>query len=155
MKLSIIPPVLAFGIVLGGIRVAYASDPAPPPEPVGTHTVEPGDCHLNSDGVEVCVDSGSGGDMKINPKTGSSTSATTVDVLNDSEGTVKGIDGNDTVNVANGAQVDIEGTGGTVDITAGGSSGSIKNTAGPGGADITVKTSGDELKVPPGSTLKF
>lgn len=148
-------------VPLGTALAAGKQNAEPKPiDPVpAVHTVGPGDpCHPNNDGVEVCNTGSEGdGDITINPKSGSTSSATTVDVKNDANGTVKGIDGNDTVNVSNGANVNIEGTGGTVDLSAGGSSGSVKNTnpAGGGGGSITITGGPVDITVPPGSTVNF
>lgn len=159
MKLNIFPLLMAVAVVFCGVRAVHASDPNPAPDPVlAAHTVKPGDpCHTNDDGVEVCNTGGTGdGNIVVDPKTGSGTSATTVDVKNDAEGTVSGIDGNDTVNVANGANVEISGTGGTVDVSAGGSTGSVTNTNPVGtGGNITIKTGSVDIHVPPGQTVNF
>lgn len=93
--------------------------------------------------------------MTITPKSGTAGASTTVKVKNNAEGTVEGIDANDTVTVSSGATVNIEGTGGTVDLTAGGSQGKIKNTAAAGGDNITIKTSGDEFTLGPGQEINF
>ncbi len=117
--------------------------------------VDPGECHTNNDGVEVC-NTGDSGDKEIamTPKSGKASSKTTVNVKNKAQGTVSGIDGNDTVNVSSGADVQISGTGGTVNVSAG-SSGSVTNTAGSGGGSITIQYSGMSFHVPPGFSITF
>ncbi len=114
--------------------------------------VEPGECHENNDGVEVCTDEDSKGDITMTPKSGKSGSKTTVNVRNNADGTVNGIDGNDTVNVSNGADVHISGIGGTVNISAG-STGSV--TAVTGGGSITIQVGGQSFSLPPGNTVNF
>jgi len=121
---------------------------------VSRHKIKSGDCHTNKDGVKVCNDKDSNGDFTIDPKTGSKNSETTVEAKNDAEGTVEGIDSNDTVNCANGSNVTISGTGGTVNANSG-SSGTVQNTNAPGGADITINIGGGSIQVPPGSTIPF
>jgi len=121
----------------------------------GHEKVEPGECHTNGDGVKVCNTGSSGdGDFTVDPKNGSSSSATTVEAKNDAEGTVENIDSNDTVNCANGSNVTISGTGGTVNANSG-SSGSVENTNPAGGANITINIGGGSVQVPPGSTIPF
>ena len=130
--------------------------PETDPTPAARHTVKPGESHTNKDGVTVDNDADSDGDVTISPKSGSKSSATTVDVKNDATATVSGIDGNDTVNTAHGSNSTISGTGGTVNV-GNGSTGSITNTnpAGGGGASIAVEVGGHTLTVPPGSTVNF
>ncbi len=122
----------------------------------GHEKVEPGECHTNGDGVQVCNDADSDGDFTVDPKNGSGSSETTVEAKNDAEGTVEGIDSNDTVNCAHGSNVTISGTGGTVNANAG-STGSVTNTnpAGGGGASITVNVGGGSVTVPPGGSITF
>lgn len=123
----------------------------------GYERVEPGDCHTNNDGVEVCNTGDTGdGDFTVDPANGSSSSSTTVEAKNDAEGTVENIDDNDTVNCANGSDVEISGTGGTVNANSG-SSGSVTNTNTPGGGggSITINVGGGTVTVPPGGTVNF
>tara|TARA_R110000851_G_scaffold268071_2_gene420668 strand:+ start:2793 stop:3296 length:504 start_codon:yes stop_codon:yes gene_type:complete len=117
--------------------------------------VEPGECHTNGDGVQVCnTGDPTDGDFTVDPKSGNGNSATTVEAKNDAEGTVEGLDSNDTVNCANGSNTTISGTGGTVNANSG-STGSVSNTAAAGGASITVNVGGGSVTVPPGGTVTF
>ena len=120
--------------------------------------IKPGDpCHTNNDGVTACnTGSTNDGNIAIHPQSGSGSSKTTVGFKNDAEGTVTGIDGNDTVNTAHGSDPTISGTGGTVNADSG-STGSVTNTnpAGGGGASITVNIGGGSVTVPPGGTVNF
>ncbi len=124
------------------------ADPVP-----ARKTVKPGKCHKNNDGVEVC-NTGEKGNFVVDPKSGNENSATTVEAKNDAEGTVEGIDSNDTVNLASGSNVTISGTGGTVNAGSG-STGTVQNTNAPGGASITVNIGGGNFSVPPGVTIPF
>lgn len=148
------PPVQSQGSAGGKLPVV-------PFMPVPPHEVRPGDpCHTNTDGVKVCNtgdpdEDDQDGVITIDPKTGSETSKTEVKVGNDAHGTVEGIDGNDTVDVSNGAHVEISGTGGIVDLSAGGSSGKITNTAPANGGNITIKGGPVPIFVHPGSTVTF
>ena len=118
--------------------------------------VEDGDCHTNGDGVKVCNTGTGGDDFKVNPKSGSGSSATTVDMDNNAEGTIEGLDSNDTVNTANGSNTAISGTGGTVNVPAGSSAtGSVTNTGAAGGGNITVVAGGVNINVPPGGSITF
>jgi hypothetical protein len=149
---TLVPVTLAASSATNGGNVP--SKDAEAVEPVGHEKVEPGECHTNNDGVKVCNDADSDGDFTVDPKSGSTSSATTVEAKNDAEGTVDGIDGNDTVNCANGSDVTITGTGGTVNANSG-SSGSVQNTNPAGGANITINIGGGSIQVPPGSTIPF
>ena len=127
-------------------------------KPVGYEKVEDGECHTNGDGVKVCNTGTDGDDFKVDPKSGSGTSATTVDMDNNAEGTIEGLDSNDTVNVANGADVAVSGTGGTVNVPAGSSAtGSVTNTnpAGGGGGNVTLVAGGVTVQIPPGGSVTF
>jgi len=120
--------------------------------------VEDGECHTNGDGVKVCNTGTDGDDFKVDPKSGSGSSATTVDMDNNAEGTIEGLDSNDTVNTTNGSNCTISGTGGTVVITGGSSAtGSVTNTnpAGGGGGNITVNAGGVNITVPPGGSITY
>jgi len=135
---------------------AKQSAEAKPVEPLlSLFRIKPGDpCHTNNDGVQACNPAGGSGDITIDPKTGSASSATTVEFKNDATGSVTGLDGNDTVNTANGSNATISGTGGTVNAGSG-STGSVSNTGAAGGASITVNIGGGSFSVPPGATIPF
>lgn len=94
------------------------------------------------------------GDFVVTPKSGNTSSATTVEAKNDAKGSVENIDSNDTVNCANGSSVTITGTGGTVNASPG-SSGTVTNTNPPGGANITLNIGGGSVQVTPGNTVPF
>lgn len=112
--------------------------------------VKPGECHENSDGVTVCNDKDSSGNAKVNPKSGTSGSETTVTTGTGFEGSIDGIDSNDTVDLGSSNDATVSGNGGTVN-TGGGSTTTVTN--GTGGGDMTVNTpSGSTVTVPPGSS---
>jgi len=144
----------------GQVGTARQKSEVKPIEPggAGYEKVEDGECHTNGDGVEVCNTGTSGDDFKVNPKSGGTSSATTVDMDNDAVGDVKNLDSNDTVNVANGAAVNVSGTGGTVNVPSGSTAtGSVTNTnpAGGAGGNISLVAGGVTVNVPPGVTVTF
>ena len=157
--LSVLPIATSFaaqGTQQGAGEEVQEAEPVP-----AAKTLKPGDpCHTNKDGVTVCNtgdgSAGEDGKITINPQSGSTSSATTVDFKNDAKGTVTGIDGNDTVNTANGSNATISGTGGAVNVGSG-STGNVTNTnpVGGGGASITVNIGGGSVTVPPGGTINF
>ena len=157
--LAVLP--IATSFAAQGVQ-QQASDEVREVEPVpASKKLKPGDpCHTNNDGVTACNtgngSAGKDGDITINPQSGSASSATTVDFKNDAQGSVTGMDGNDTVNTANGSNATISGTGGTVNAGSG-SNVSVTNTnpAGGGGASITVNIGGGSVTVPPGGTINF
>lgn len=153
MKHRVIAVLLAVGTI--GASVAFSQGPPLP----ASETVEPGDpAFTNGDGVKVTnTGDEDEGDFVVSPKSGSTSSATTVEAKNDAVGSVEDIDGNDTVNCANGSSVTITGTGGTVNVSPG-SSGSVQNTNPtnpPGLPSITVNVGGGSFQVPPGATVPF
>lgn len=123
----------------------------------GYEKVEDGECHTNGDGVKVCNTGTNGDDFKVNPKNGNGNSATTVDMDNDAEGTIEGLDSNDTVNVANGSSTTISGTAGaTVNVPAGSNAtGSVTNTGAAGSGNVNLVAGGITVGVPPGATVTF
>lgn len=150
---------LLISLMLTLTGAAYSSqqtksvEEAPKPAPTA-EKVEPGECHENKDEVTVCNDGDpSDGDFTVNPKSGGKNSKTTVDAKNDAVGSVDGIDGNDTVNCAHGSNVQISGTGGTVNANSG-SQGTVTNN-GPPGSEIRVNIGGGHVNVPAGVTIPF
>lgn len=130
--------------------------PVEPPPPY--EKVQDGECHTNGDDVKVCNTGDQGDDFRVDPKSGSGSSATTVDMDNNAQGTIDGLDSNDTVNVANGANVAVSGTGGTVNVPSGSSAtGSVTNTnpAGGGGGNVTLVAGGVPVNIPPGGSVTF
>lgn len=100
------------------------------------HTVKPGDCHNNGD-VNVCNRATSSAKIKVTPKQGTAGSSSQVDFENRANGSVDGLDANDTVNVTSRAEASITGTGGTVNVSGSNASATITNNAPPGGGNIT------------------
>lgn len=109
-------------------------------------------CAKNGDGVQVCV--GNKGKMVLTPGNGNGASKTKVIVFSDTQGAIKGIDHNDTVEVGPKSDLTIEGTGGDVVITGAGSNLTVSNTStGSTGGAITVHVNGATFNVGPGSTV--
>lgn len=153
MKHKVIALLLAVGTI--GASVAYSQGPPLP----ASETVEPGDpAFTNGDGVKVTnTGDEDEGDFVVTPKSGNANDSTEVEAKNDAKGSVEDIDGNDTVNCANGSAVTITGTGGTVNASPG-SSGTVTNTnpTSPAGLpSITIRIGSGSVQVPPGATVPF
>jgi len=121
--------------------------------PVGGTTIKPGEMKTNLDGVTVTNDKDSKKNATMTPKRGSSDSKTKVKLPRDTKGRVDDIDSSDTVDVGNGSEVTITGTGGTVNVGAGATVTVINTAPLGGGTPILVTTpSGVTVTVPAGST---
>jgi len=118
-----------------------------------TQTITPGNNHTNLDGVTATNNTGSGGDITMNPASGSGSSSTVVKFKNNATGSVSGLDDTDTVEVAHGANATVTSDdGGTVDFGSGGS-GTVTNSAAPGGKNITVKVGDRSVTLAPGNSV--
>ena len=135
--------------------VSYAQGTGRPDEEVapgdGKTKVKPGDTHCNSDDVCVVNNKGSGANAYIDPSKGNGNSKTRVNTQTSFEGSVDGIDSNDTVNFGSGNTASVTGNGGTVNVSGGST---ITATNGTAGGNMTINLpSGSSITVPPGSNV--
>lgn len=115
-------------------------------------TVTSGNSHDNSD-VQVTCDVDSGGNITVDPETGTATSDSNIVFKTGAKGSVAGIEAGDTVSVRSNGRATVSGTGGTISIGGTDARVTVTNTAPVGGSNITVTTaSGTTVTVPPGST---
>lgn len=121
-------------------------DPAPQHPSGDRETVTPGECFTNGDGVEVCSTKKR---AHVTPRDGDAQSATQVDSQTGFEGSVSGLDANDTVNLASHNTVTIEGDGGTV-LASGSSTLTVTNGTARGTLMIELQN-GNQIYVPPGT----
>ena len=151
--LSIIALLTMLPIAAAFTSQTSAGNPGAIPATAGAETVEPGETHTNGDGVTVENFEDSGKNIKVTPKNGHPGSITKVVCEGDPlEGNVDGIDGNDKVIVKSGANMTINGTGGTVEVGTGGTV-TVTNTNGSGGSNITIVAGGVTVTVYPGMTV--
>jgi len=116
------------------------------------HKVSAGECFSNSDGVELCNNEDSSGAAWIDPEEGTNASHTEVTSLSGFEGTVNGLDGNDVVDLGSSNDVDISGTGGTVNAQ-GGSTLKVTNNGGVGATMTINLNNGSTIQVSGGSSV--
>ncbi|HMI85643.1 MAG TPA: hypothetical protein VK550_16210 [Polyangiaceae bacterium] len=115
-------------------------------------TVTAGNTHDNND-VFVSCDTGSTGDITVDPETGTVNSNSTVVFKSHAEGSVTGLETGDVVEVRSNGKARLTGTGGTISVTGSDASATITNTNPPGGASITATgPGGTSVTIPPGST---
>ena len=113
------------------------------------HKVKPGETHTNEDGATVSNSEDSEGNAFIDPKNGGGSSSTTITTKTGFEGSIDGIDANDTVKPGSSNTGTINGNGGTVQLS-GNSTWTINN--GTGGGNMTVTTpAGNSVTIPPGT----
>ena len=121
-----------------------------------SETVKPGESHENEDGVNVENSMKSGGDAKVNPKKGNKNSATTVTTKSRFDGTISGLDSNDTVNMGSSNTGEVKGDGGRVNLS-GGCRVTVTNTSTALNPKIMTVSlpSGATATVAPGSSTTF
>lgn len=117
-----------------------------------TTKVPAGHCHNNGD-VGVCTDPGSGGVVRMSPKTGTSGSSTDVTSQSGWTGDVDGVDSNDAVQLGHSNTASVSGNGGTVNVSSS-STVTVTNNGGAG-ANITVNHPGGPTNVGSGQTQTF
>lgn len=121
----------------------------------GYEKVKPGEETTNRDGVTVANDKESSGDATIDPKggCGKEGSKTKVKTKTGFEGSISGLDGNDSVDMSSGADATVSGSGGDVTIS---NNSEVTVTNAAGGGNMTVHMpSGSEVTIPPGSSATF
>ncbi len=150
----LLPVVMALIFPLATTSRAHEGIPIQSEARAAKKTIKPGDpCWDNGD-VVVCNTGTGNRTITVDPGAGSATSATTVTFNNNSQGTVTGVDANDSVDVRSSAQATITGTGGTVRMEATGARAAITNEAGQGSTDMTIILhAGASVTLPPGSSV--
>lgn len=131
---------------------AETSEP-PPPKLI----VQPGETKSNGD-VTVTNSSQGGTIVTVSPKTGDSTSQSTVSTNPGFQGAISGVDANDMVNLSSrqgdpmGMPIMVNTEGGTVSVK-GGSHVSITNAASSGAATLVKLQNGTGFTMGPGSSV--
>jgi len=144
---------MAFNGTVGGLSDRGSGDPNEVVSKVKKKKVKPGQNHCNTDGVCVTNNQESSGDATVDPEVGSGISETTVTTQSGFEGTITGIDANDTVNLGPSNNGSVSGAGGTVNT---GSSSTLTISNGTGGGNMTVNlVGGSEITIPPGNSIQL
>lgn len=113
--------------------------------------VEPCDRPFSNGDTTVTNECSSGGDVEVTPPNGDSNSSTTIRTEDDFDGTITGVDDNDTVRLGDNCQASVGTTGGHVWI---GTGSSLEITCGGGGGATTVHLpGGGTMTLSPGSAI--
>lgn len=122
----------------------------------GAEKIEPGEpTATNPDGVGVTNAAGSSGNANMNPASGcgGAGATTAVNTQTGFEGSITGLDANDTANLGSSNEATVSGNGGNV-VLSGGSTVTVSNGNGGGNMTVTLP-SGAKATVLPGSSVIF
>lgn len=121
----------------GAPQIEHREAERKPNECAGETKVRPGENATNNDGVTVTNDAGSAGDAYVDPKAGCGNGASVSKVRTKVgfEGTVEGLDANDSVTLSSSNTATVKGDGGSVTISGGST---VTVEVEPGGAPISV-----------------
>jgi hypothetical protein len=142
------------GDAIGSLPHTLWTEPGPCS---GSSKVKAGASAENLDGVSVSNDAASKGEASLSPGDGAGTPdcASNVVTKNGFEGTIDGLDVNDTVSVGANNTTTVTGKGGYVAL-GGHSTTTVTNNAPLGGYNMTVVTpDGNTTTVPPQSSQTF
>lgn len=121
----------------------------------GTVHVGAGGSAYNADGVTVTTSASSSGSCSLTPKNGGTGCKSQANPKAGWNGSISGLDDNDTSTVMGGATGTIGSSGGTSISIAPGSSITVINTAPVGGLGVNVNTPSGPFTVPPQGVQTF